>query len=160
MSFQGLSPIGFAGVSQVTTSLGTNDPEVGTRITVGGNDYRFVYNDSTASIPVGYGCVLVSQATGYSVTLSSTTSADLCIGVVKHASITSNAYGWVLTKGFGTVQMLGASGTVSIYGLIELGAGGLFAPVSNTTGNKAPAAGQALSAIVTSASGAAYISVF
>jgi hypothetical protein len=160
MAFEGLSPIGFAGVSQVTATLGPNDPAVGTRTTVGGNEYRFVYNDSTASMPVGYGCVLTSGASGYSVSVSSTTSADLCVGVVKHAAITTAAYGWVLTKGFGTVQMLGSSGSVGAYGLIELGAGGLFAPVSNTTGNKAPPVGQAQAAIVTGASGNAYISVF
>jgi hypothetical protein len=158
MAYDSAGPVVFAGVSQVTTSLGSNDPEVGTRKTVGDEEYIFVYNTgSDAQINPGNGAIL-SAVTGYSVTVSSTTSTDFLVGVCKHATITTGAYGWLVCKGFTSVEMGGTSGTVAAGGLIELGDDGEFYPVSNTTGN-GPVVGKAMEAIVSSASGQAYISV-
>lgn len=156
MSFNGLSPIAFESVSAVTA---TPSVEVGTNRVEGGNHYVYVYNDCNSTIAIGNGMVLQSGATGYSCSISSVTATDLCVGVVKHANITTGTYGWALTKGFGTVQMLASSGSVAVGVGIELGANGLFAPVSNTTGNGS-VVGKALAAIVSGASGSAYISVF
>lgn len=156
MSFQGVGPILFESVSAVTA---TPSVEIGTEWSTGGNKYVYVYNDCNSTIAVGNGMTLQSGASGYSCTLSSVTATDVCVGVVKHANITTGTYGWALTKGFGTVQMLGTSGSVGVGVGLELGANGLFAPVSNTTGN-GPVVGKALAAINTAASGAAYISVF
>ena len=160
MSFQGIAPIRFGSVSAVTATRGPNDPEVGTRTTEDGRSYVYVYNAGNSTAQVGMGMVLATTATNHSCTITSVTSADLCIGVVKHANITTGAYGWLLTRGMGNVQMLASSGSVSDRGLLELGAAGLFAPVSNTTGNKAYAVGQALADIATGASGNAYIAIF
>lgn len=161
MSYNGLSPVQFSGgPSMVTTALGANDGELGTPVSTGGLQYVLVYNDGNSQISPGYGCVLQSGASGYSVTVSSVTSADLLVGVVRNATLTTGAYGYVVTRGITPVQMLASSGSVASRGLIELGANGLFAPVSNTTGNAAPACGQALAAIVSGASGSAFVSVF
>jgi hypothetical protein len=160
MSFQGIAPIRFGSVSMVTATLGPNDPEVGTRTTVNGRDYVFVYNEGGTTISQGMGAVIFSTASGYSVTVSSVTSADICVGVCYHADIATTKYGWLVTKGIVPVEMMNTAGTVAAQGLIEIAGNGLFAPVSNTTGNKAPAVGKALAEIVSNASGAAYISCY
>ena len=160
MSYQGIAPIRFGTLSMVTTSLGPKDPEVGAECVEDGRHYVFVYNEGGASMNVGHGCVPNSAATGYSVTVSAATSADLVIGVVRHATITTGAYGWVVTKGVTPIQMGATSGSVGARGLVEIGADGFFVPVSLTTGNKAPAVGVALAAIVSSASGNAFVKCY
>ena len=160
MSFYGASPIQFSSVSMVTTTHGSNDGEIGYRRTEAGLDYVLVYNAGGASAGVGYGVVFNSAATGYSVTVSAATSADLVVGVVKHATLTTGAYGWVVTKGITPIQMGATSGSVAARGLVEIGADGVFVPTSLTTGNKAPAVGIALAAIVSSASGNAFVSCY
>lgn len=154
----GLSPvaIGQGTPSFVTTSLGPNDPSVGD-VRVWGNEvYRFVYNTGAdAQISPGLACT-ISLVSGYSVTVSSTSSADFLIGVCKHATIATGGYGWVVEKGFCQITMIATSGSVAAGGMCELGADGKFAPKSNTTANGNYVA-KAMSAIVSSASGAAYI---
>jgi hypothetical protein len=55
--------------------------------------------------------------------------------------------------------MGGTSGTVAAGGLVELGDDGEFYPVSNTTAN-GEIVGKAMEAIVSSASGQAFIKCF
>ena len=161
MSYQSIAPVLFGTKSLVTATLGRNDPELGTIHTdTDGLTYQFVYNAGGEQIPPGYGCVPNSAATGYSVTVSSTTSADLCVGVVRHATITTDTYGWVVVRGITPIKMGATSGSVAARGLVEIADNGLFVPVSNTTGNKAPAVGVAIAAIVSSASGNAFIKCF
>jgi hypothetical protein len=161
MPFASLGPIQFGTKSLVTTSLGKNDPEVGTlHHDDDGRLYRFVYNDGGASVPVGCGVVPAAGAAGYSVTVSAATSADLVIGICRHATITTAAYGWVVVNGVTSVQMGATSGTVTTGGLIEVGANGYGVPVSNTTGNKSPAYGKALNTIASSGTGDAYVRCF
>lgn len=142
----------FEGVSNVTA---TNSVEVGAERKVGDELYRYVYNAGNSQINPGNGAVL-SAVTGYSVTVSSTTSADFLVGVCKHSTLTTGTYGWLCTKGFTSVEMGGTSGTVAAGGLIELGDDGEFYPVSNTTAN-GPVVGKAMEEIVSSASGQAFI---
>ena len=109
MAFDGLGPIMFkGGVSSVVTSLGANDPELGTRVTSGGNEYAFVYNDGLA---VGQNqiCVIQSGSSGYSVTGSSVVGVDPCFGVAKNAAIANASYGWVMTRGFSKVEVASAA---------------------------------------------------
>jgi hypothetical protein len=150
-------PVNFYGVSLTTKTLGVNDPEPGYRQTVGDEDYVFVYNAGNSIIDKGMGCV-ASAVTGYSVTVSSVTSADFLMGVAINKSIATAEYGWVCTRGFIQVEMGATSGTVAAGGLLELADDGLFVPVSNTTGN-GPVVGKAMEAIVSSASGSAFINV-
>lgn len=97
------SPIAtFGGVSQVTATRGASDPELGTRVFVGGNEYLYVYNAGSSQISVGRAAVL-SGVTGYSVTVSSTAYADHVVGVCYHSTLTTGTYGWLLTRGIGTI---------------------------------------------------------
>lgn len=161
MAFDSVGPVIFkGGVSNVTATLSANDPEVGARRWDGGREYVFVYNDGGEQIDPGFGAVLQSGATGYSVTVSSVTSADIVVGVCRNATLTTGTYGWLVSRGITNVEMNATSGTVAAGGLIEIGANGDFSPVSNTTANLAPAIGKALEAIVSSASGSAYISCY
>lgn len=158
MSVYSITPVRFGGISMVTATLGANDPEVGTTCREGDEEYRFVYNAGGSDIKPSYGCVL-SGVSGYSVTLSSTTSVDLLAGVVKHATIPAAYYGWVLTKGFCQVEME-ADNSAAAGQLLALAADGEFALKSNSTGYPTPACGKTMEAIASGASGTAYISVF
>lgn len=157
MTYQGVAPIFFHDVTDVSS---TPKVDVGTQRVEGLNHYIYVYNDGGADITTGLGAVLQSGATGASVTVSSVTSADFLMGVAVN-TLTTGTYGYLLARGIGTVQMkAGASATVAAGGLIEVAANGFFAPVSNTTGNAAPACGKALAAITSGTSGSAFISVY
>ena len=158
MSYQSGLPIRFKGVSFVTATLGGGAPQLGQEtFDADGNKYVFVYNDCNSQILPTYGVAPQSGvSTPFSVTVSTVTSADILVGVVKHATIPAASYGWVLTRGVTQVEMLA---TVATNAPLEIGADGLFAPVSNTTGN-GPTIGKSLAEIVTNASGSAFIRAY
>ena len=162
MSFNHGLPVRFVSVSFTTESLGGKYPKLGEETyDSDGNKYVYIYNDCNSQISPGYGVAVQSGvSTPYSCTLSTVTSADLLVGVVKHSTITTGSYGYVVTRGVVNVEMLATSGSVATNSPIEIGANGAFAPVSNTTGNKAGIKGKSLAAIVSGASGSAYISVY
>lgn len=151
-------PVLFAGVSQVTATLGTNDPEPGYRMTVGDEDYVFVFNAGGEQIQPSYGATM-SGVSGYSVTISSTTSVDFLIGVCKHATITTDNYGWLLTRGFCQVEME-ADNSAAAGEILALAADGEFALKSNSTGYPTPAVGKTMEAIASAGSGTAWINVY
>jgi hypothetical protein len=151
-------PVLFAGKSMVTASLGANDPEPGYRMTDGDEDYVFVYNAGASDIEPSYGAVL-SAVSGYSVTVSSTTSVDFLVGVCKHATIAAGSYGWLVSRGFVEVEME-ADNSAAAGQLLTLAEDGEFALKSNSTGYPAPAVGKAMAAIASGASGTAFISVY
>jgi len=156
MTYQSVGPVRFEPVTNVTA---TNSTEVGTRCTENGVEYVYVYNDGGSSILSGYGAVLQSGASGMSVTVSSVTSADFCVGVAVN-TLTTATYGWLATRGIVAIE---AGTTIASRGNFELGGNGTFDPHSNTSGGTLPGAispfvGQALAEIVTGASGNAYIS--
>jgi hypothetical protein len=154
----GLSPIPFVGVSFTTNSLGSNDPQVGDVRREGDEQYVFVYNAGNSQIQPSYAAVL-SAVSGYSVTLSSTTSVDLCVGVVKHATIATGYYGYLLTRGFCQVEMQ-ADNSAAAGQLLAIAADGTLALKSNSTGYPTPAFGKTMEAIASGASGTAYISIW
>lgn len=158
MANESISPVRMAGASFTTTALGVNDPQVGDFCEEGGRRYVFVYNDGGASAPTGYGVVLNSGATGYSVTVTSVTSADFLIGVVRNATLTTGAYAWVVCRGITPVQ-LGTNFSAAVRQNLELGAAGVFAGASNTTGN-GPVVGQCLVAAASGTSTNAFVSCF
>lgn len=158
-SYDSLAPIRFKSPSFVTATLDGKEGLLGSRFIEGGDAYVLAYNGGNSEIPPGYGCVLQSGAVNMTMTISAVTSADLVVGVVKHSTIPTASYGYLITKGFTEVEMGATSGSVASRGLLEIGANGVFVPVSNTTAN-GPVLGQALEAIVSSASGSAYISIF
>lgn len=160
MSFHDQTVV-FSGKSSVTASLGANDPQVGTRKAFDGDEYIWVYNGGGEQIQPSYGAVVLggSGTSGYTVTISSVTSADFLLGVCKHATITTGAYGWLLTKGQVAVEMEADNSCVT-NALLAVAANGEFAFKSNSTGYPAPAVGKALVSIASGASGNAFISVF
>lgn len=155
MTVYGNSRVYFESVSAVTATP-TVDP--GTVRREGDEQYVYVYNAGNSQIPPSYG-VVMSLVTGYSVTLSSTTSVDLCFGLVKHATLTTGTYGWVMTRGFAPIEMQ-ANNSAAAGQLVCLAADGEFALKSNSTGYPSPAVGKTMEAIASGASGQAYITIW
>lgn len=141
MAYQGVAPILFESVSAVTAS---NSVEVGTRATVAGNDYIYVYNAGNSQIPVGNGAVC-SGVSGYSVTVSAVTMVDFAIGVVKHATLTTGTYGWLLTRGFSGFNT-GASDSCATGSPLAIAVDGVFANKTISTGYVTPVVGRSMGA--------------
>ncbi len=168
MANETISPVRFGSTTFSTAGAaagtpgsgpGPNDPQLGDFCEESGKRWVFVYNDGGASAAVGCAFVLNSAATGYSVTVSSVTSADFAIGVVQNATFLTGTYGWIMVRGIGVAKMMTASGTVAARQNLELAANGLFYGASNTTGNGL-CFGQSISAIVSTAVGAAFITCY
>ncbi len=160
MAFYSADPIRFGSVSAVTLTLGVNDPELGAVTRHGNEDYVFVMNLSTSDIVPGNGAVMFGAGMeAYYVKVSSVSGADLMVGACKHATLTTGAFGWVVTKGF-TRVIMGADNSAAAGGLLALGVNGAFAFKSNSTGYPGNAVGQVISAIASGGSGIAFISVY
>lgn len=144
-------------VSQVTL---TNSVEVGTRRIVAGDEYVYVYNASASSaqISTGYGVVL-SAVSGYSVTVSSTTTTDFMIGICRHVTIPTAGYGWVLSRGFSSFNA-GASDSFAVGNLIAIGVDGAFASKSSATGYTGPVVGKCMVAAASGLSSGTGIGYF
>lgn len=151
MSRYSADPVRFSSVSLVTDSLGDNDPDLGDRCSFAGDEYLFVYNAGGEQADPGL-AVTCSGVTGYSVTISTTVSALVALGVVKHATLTTATYGWVLTRGFATYE---AGGTVAAGDGLSVAADGVFVITSGITG---PVYGKAMVATGSGGSAAAYFS--
>lgn len=158
MSFYSIDPIRMDTVSAVTSSRGSNDPEIGTVCQVATEEYVYVYNAGTTQISPGMAAVVAHAATTYTCTVSSTTSADIVAGVCKHATLTTGTYGWLVRRGFVNCEM-GADYSAASGSLIEISDNGVFDIASNTTGNKGNAIGKVLTAIASAGSGRCYIAV-
>lgn len=158
MSFYGVSPVLFAGVSQVTASLGTNDPEIGTRMSAGDEDYLFVYNAGNSQAVPGQ-LLTASAVTNYSLTISSTTNLDVAVGVVKHATLTTGTYGWLLTKGFGPAKLTADSGCAAGQ-LLTVGGDGVWSVKSLSTAIPSEVYGKAMTATASAGVCDAYFKIF
>lgn len=142
----------------VSTVTAVPSVDVGAPRREGDESYIYCYNAGNSQISQGFGVVL-SAVTGYSVTVSSISSVDLCVAVCKHATMATGTYGWLLTQGFVDVKM--SSGDSAAAGqLLTIGVDGTFAMKSNATGYPSPAVGKAMAAIASGAAGTAYIKVF
>lgn len=152
MTVQSISPVMFEGVSMVTASP---KHELGTKRNEGGVEYRLVYNAGGAATGVGVGVSRPASCFAglYSCSASSA-SGDLCLGFVKHASIPSGEYGWVVTRGLVTVAVA-SSASDQAAGPKALGANGLVA----TLGAGYAVIGELTTAIVSGNSGALFVSV-
>jgi hypothetical protein len=102
MSFYSEGPIVFGGVSGVTATPGSKDPELGARCTYAGNSYIYCYNAGNSEAYPGTAMTLIAGATNYSCTLSTTAGLDVPVGVVRNATMTTGTYAWLLQKGIGT----------------------------------------------------------
>lgn len=155
---EGFSNHRFGTVSMVTATLGPNDPKVGDRTRSGDEDYLFVYNAGNSQINVNLGAT-VSAVTGYSVTVSTTTSVDVIVGVCQQATMATATYGWLLTKGFATIKM-SANNSAAAGDNLTIGTDGAFASVVSGIANYGQRIGKAMEAIASGASGSAFINVY
>lgn len=99
-SFNSIDPILVTSISNVTATRGTKDPQLGTRITYKGNQYIYVYNGGGSQIDVGKVGVALNGCTEFTCTVSAV-SGDIPVGVCLHNTLTTDTYGWLLTKGYG-----------------------------------------------------------
>ncbi len=141
----------FESVSQTTL---TASVDLGTRRYENGKEYIYVFNGGGASITSGYGCT-VSLLSGYTVTVSSTTQVNHCVGVANSTMATST-YGWIQTKGFCKVK-LSANNSMALNDPIKLGTDGLFGVNSVATGNIDLQCGFAIEAVASGGSGSIYL---
>lgn len=160
MSFSDQTVV-FSGKSSVTATRGANDPEVGVRKAFDGEEYVYVYNGGGEQISPSYGAYILggSGTSGYTVTITGATGADFMVGVCKNATLTTGAYGWLLTKGKCNIEMEADNSGVT-NALLAPAADGEFAYKSNSTGYPAPAVGKLLVSAASGASAAAWISIF
>lgn len=96
-----ISPVMGAGESVSQTTL-TNTVPIGTEwADNAGNKYLYVQN-AHASVQLSQGqfACLVTNASGYSVQASCSTSIDYPIGVARNGTFATGAFGWLMTKGF------------------------------------------------------------
>lgn len=107
MTFYSGDPVMEEGVSQVTA---TNSVQLGTRVTVLGEEYVYCYNAGGATASQKMVVKVITGASGYSVAATALTDTYApAVGVVKHADIAAASYGWIMTKGFATVSVISAS---------------------------------------------------
>lgn len=121
-------PVEFESVSNVTLA---NSVNLGETRFISGEEYLYVYNAGVQQISQGNFAVL-SANSGYSVTVSSVTGYDLPIGFAKHSTITTGAYGWLLTRGFTKVQMT-ANNSATTSDVLYPGAGGVAGTLGQAT---------------------------
>lgn len=106
MAFQGADPVRFGvGISGTTLTLGANDPELGTRAMIAGNEYLFAYNATGSAVTKAQIAVLQSGSSGYSVTRSSVIGITPVMGVFANIGVSAAAYCWIMTKGFTDVEV-------------------------------------------------------
>ncbi len=102
MAFYSEGPVIFGGVSGVTATPGSKDPELGARCVYSGNHYIYAYNAGNSEAYPGTAMTLIAGATSYSGTLSTTAGLDVPFGVVRNATMTTGAYAWLLKEGIGS----------------------------------------------------------
>ncbi len=159
-SFSGISPIRFtaAGGSEVSfvtlDSASLGHRKLGDRLLVNGEEYVFVHNatGTNSTITQGAACT-VSAVSGYSVTRSTVSGADIVIGFAKHADIPAAGYAYLMTRGFvsptnvsaisaGVPIQVGVEGVVMTYATCTSFDGGILgkmvvSSVSSTGGGLA-----------------------
>jgi hypothetical protein len=84
--------------------------DLGTIRYEGGLKYIYVYNAGTTQISPTFAAHLQTGASDYTVTITHTAKTPGFIGVVKHTTLTTATYGWVVCQGRVTAAM---SGTIS-----------------------------------------------
>jgi acetyl-CoA carboxylase carboxyltransferase component len=127
----GYHPVMEEGISNVTA---TNSVELGTRVIWKGEEYVYCYNAGGAQISPSYGVKLVTGASGYSVAATHLSSvANPQVGVVKHATMAAADYGWVMVKGFTSLEAEADSTITGDYVNICMGQNGTFHEVNALT---------------------------
>jgi hypothetical protein len=93
MGYNSVGPVVFESVSATTA---TPSIQLGMTRVYEGEVYEYVH--AAKECPVGYGTVY-SGTSGKTVVCTGSVSGEYCAGWVKHATIASGSYGWILKKG-------------------------------------------------------------
>jgi len=120
---------GYQQCFEESASQVTSTPSVilGSRRIFEGEEFVYAYNAGNVQVSPSYGMRLVTGASGYSFDGASADGvANPCLGVVKHATITTGAYGWVMVKGFTSVECTPNSTITGNYIALSLRADGCF----------------------------------
>ena len=128
---------GLGSVSSVVSSLPAGYTLGETRV-VDGIKFRLVHNAGTAQASVGMVLSPVTSAGPYSVSISHVSKANAHIGasVVKHATITTGAYGWGAVRGNVGNLIAGVSSVATGAAIYISGSGQVnLMPQSVATGN-------------------------
>lgn len=130
----GTQVMGYQVVNKQTPSFVTADSaanQLGAIRLWNGEKYQWMYNAGGESANAGYGVRLITGASGYSMAITAQTDTfNPCAGFVKHADIPNASYGWVMTKGFGSINLVSAS--TADMKMIALGSTGQFIEASGT----------------------------
>lgn len=121
------SPIVFESLSNVTN---TNSVDLGTRIDYAGRLYVYVYNGGNSVAAPGQG-VTVTGTSGFTVTVSSVTMADMFVGCVYHTTISTAQYGWVVARGNCKIKAP-ANSSIAAADVLCAGNDGVWAPAPVT----------------------------
>ena len=97
-------------MESVSAVTATNSVALGSTRSDGTNRYVYVYNGGTTAV-VGAG-VIISANSAYTVGVTSVLG-DLCAGVVKHADLKTNYYGWIAVKGPVSITMGSGAGVIA-----------------------------------------------
>lgn len=107
-------------ISNVTA---TRSVELGAIRFHDGEYYEYVH--AAKELPQGYGAVKTGTS-GKTCIATGSVSGELCAGFVKHATIASGSYGWLLVKGVVDAKN-GRAGTAPVINQVaRLGADGAF----------------------------------
>lgn len=146
MAYQGVAPILMESVSAVTA---TPSVDLGTRRTVGGEEYVYVFNAGNSQISQGMPACLNSMSSGYSVSVTNAASqAGFFVGHIQHATLTTATYGWAMVKGVGNVVPDASTVSMATGAELTLGVDGGYVAYAGT-GASGIRVGIALSGIVT-----------
>lgn len=155
MTVYNVGPVLFETVSNVTA---TPSIDVGTVRREGDEEYIYAFNAGSSTASVGKG-VIVSAVSGYSITVSSITMVDICVGHVKHADIPTGSYGWLCTKGWVQADAH-ADQSFAAGALAILAADGKLTNKTSGIAFLAPAHAKAMAAVASGASGTFFIKCF
>jgi hypothetical protein len=129
MTYYSHGPVVEESISAVTA---TPSVGIGMRRWHQGEEYVYCFNAGASQASVNKAVKFVTGASGYSVAVTSLTDVfNPLVGVVKHATLTTDTYGWVMVRGFASVNVVSAS--TADYKMLALGAAGAFVEASGTT---------------------------
>lgn len=155
-----ISPINFESVSACTL---TNSVDLGTRRSLGGVDYIYVFNGSTAAqISQGMPAVLngtASLSSGYTVTVTNAASQTghlKCVGVAHNATIPTAGFGWLATRGLVFCALDASAVSMNAGDALALGIDGGFVAGAATLSTGVPLGIAVNSLVTTVGTGKAY----
>ena len=147
-----VGPISFQGVS---TTVGTATAELGERKIFNGSEYLYCYNGTGSSVTQG-ALMVMSGLSGYTMTRSSTESADLPMVCAANTSIADGQYFWGLVRGVVSVMSI----AVAAGDLIGVGDDGAIKTAVTGSFPTGPIVGKALETTTGNAQPSCYVKLF